>query len=147
MRNVLFAVLLAASLPAMANISSYLQQGMPLAAAYQQASIDCGGNCDADLFAALQAAGISDDAIVQAALDAGADPQAVVDAATQVGMPNDSAAFQQAVAAVARQIQTLQPTAAGPDVVAPVPEFSFTPPTPTGGAGTNPVGISPVLPN
>lgn len=141
MRNVLLAVLLAVSLPAMADINAYLNQGLPLAEAYKQASVDCGGNCDADLFAALKAAGISDENIVQAAADAGVSKETIIASASAAGLNMEAPAVQAIVAAL---VTTQQPTAAGPAAGLPLLNTDSTPPS--GGAGVNPPSISPNSP-
>lgn len=165
MRKILLAAVLAVSLPAIASaevpadakfsnmvtVVTYMQQGLPLAEAYKLASADCGGSCDADLFAALNAVGVDQDAIVQAAIDAGVAADVIIASSDAAGLNMSSPALKNVVAS----LTTDQPaTAAGGESdsiqLASAPQAPTAPPVranpPSGGAGQNPVGISPASP-
>ena len=160
MRKIFTGILLAASLPAFADIAADLSSGKSVQEAYQAASAECGGNCDEQIFADMLAAGVAVESITQAALASGADVASVMSAATKAGVSvaDAGAAVQQAagnlgmdVAAVDNAVTsfiTNQPaTAAGNETQQP--QLPALPPVPEAPAPlpfnpTTPDDISPV---
>jgi len=160
MRKIFTGILLAASLPAFADIAADLSSGKSVQEAYQAASAECGGNCDEQIFAEMKAAGVMTESIIQAALASGSDVASVMSAATKAGVPaaDAGAAVQQAALGLGMDINavnialadfvTNQPATAAGNVTqqpqAPVLPAPPVPETPVPFNPTTPNDISPI---
>ena len=143
MRKVFAGILLAFTLPAMADIAADLNNGMSPAAALEKAKAECGASCDeaqeAKLVEEMLAAGIAPEVVAQAAKANGIKPATVAAAMTNAGLSEQAIASASPEVAKAAVTQTKAPKT----TVVLTPTTNPTPtdvPPPSANAGQPPVG-------
>ena len=142
MRKVFAGILLALSLPAMADLAADLKTMSP-ADALKKAKAECGASCDeaqeAKLVEEMIAAGIAPEVVAQAAKASGIKPAVVASGMTNAGLSKQAIAkASPEVAKAATVTQTKAPRAPkSPVVITPTTNqvISTTPPAPPANAG------------